>query len=212
MIQATVGFITLVIYSFYIALSKEIYWTDFLPILFLFLITRKIPLKQLFTLNIFVGIVFITTYFENPELAFLILIRSNIIFLFVLMLFYKKDFFIIIEALTALQIPKKLIMLVFFYIKSVEYLFDEFKKIKRSLYARGFVPKTNIFTYKTYANAVGLLIMKAFSKSNKIQKTIIIRNFDGNLYLQNSFKLDILNCIFIFSVLFSMTINFGKLL
>lgn len=204
--------VTFFIYSVYIAFSNHIYFTDLLPLIFLFAIGNRFFIKKLLFLNLFVFIVFITTIFQNKELAFLILLRSNIIFITLLLLFSNKDYFGLVYGLQRLGISKKFTLMVFFFIKSVSYLLEELNKINTSLKARGFEPKTNLFTYKIYANSVALLLIKTFHKSKTIQNTIKIRNFNGEIYHLVDEKIELFNLIFLIFVLLSTILNIGKII
>lgn len=73
---------------------------------------------------------------------------------------------------------------------------EEYIKIKRAVLARGFNPKTNIFTYKTYAYILGALLLKSFERSEEVYKAMLCRGFKGFFPLFEHFKLKKLDIAF----------------
>lgn len=143
----------------------------------------KKVIQNLLFLNIFLGMLAITLWFMNDtHLALLIYIRSNLTILFALLLFNKKTAFDIALGLQELKFPPKLVSLFFFVAKFIFSLRKNLIQFKKTLHVRGFLPKTSLFTYKTYANFVGMLFVNAFKEAKTLQNLMILRGFCGKVY------------------------------
>lgn len=104
----------------------------------------------------------------------------------ILSLFANRDIFEITLGLQELKIPSQVVALFFFSAKFMFLLGLELQKFKKTLHVRGFVSKTSWFTYTTYGNFIGMLIIKSFHNAKKLQNAMIIRGFDKNIYTLSS--------------------------
>jgi cobalt/nickel transport system permease protein len=53
---------------------------------------------------------------------------------------------------------------------------------------RGFIPKTNIHTYKSYAYLVGILLVRSYDRAERIHKAMLCRGFTGRYYTLSRFS------------------------
>lgn len=189
-IAPTTALVLALIYSTVIAMQTHLYLPMLFPLLFLGWLCRAhfvLILKRLIVLNALIAIVTLSLLLQkNYELALLIGVRSNLILLFILMLFHDKDEFSIAIAMQKLHVPHKLTSIFFFTAKSIFLIKREFSLFKNTLHVRGFSPKTNSLTYKTMAGFVGLLFIKALQRSIFLQKALRLRRFCGEVYTLNS--------------------------
>lgn len=215
-VRANIGIILLGIYSIVLALSSSIYWCMFLPILLEIFRNKSeilVIFKKLILLNLFILIVAISVYFSNHKLAILIFVRSNMIVLFALLIFCHKSYFDIAYGLQKLKVPPKITSLVFFSTKFIILLFNEIKIFNKNLLLRGFHPRVNIFTYKTYANFVGLFFIQALNRANTLNNMLILRGFNGKIYsLKESKKITKYEIILSIITLFSLSFTKGQLI
>ena len=174
------------LYSSCVALEQHLFLPLLLPLLFLGWLHKKslwTLFKRLFFLNALIAIVvFSMVWQKNYDLALLVLLRSNFILLFVLMVFQGKDEFAIAIAMQKLHLPHQLTSIFFFTAKSIFLIKREFSLFKNTLHVRGFTPKTNLLTYKTMAGFVGILVIKALERSLWLQKAMKLRGFCGEVY------------------------------
>jgi cobalt/nickel transport system permease protein len=54
---------------------------------------------------------------------------------------------------------------------------------------RGFVPRTNFYTYKTYAYLVASLLIKSYDRSERVYKAMLCRGFKGVFPTYRHFKM-----------------------
>jgi cobalt/nickel transport system permease protein len=188
-ISSHFAIIALAIFSFGLSFYENIYASFFIPTLFLLIIQRvcwKTFLKRVLILNIFVGIVVLSTLVNKEySYAFLIFMRSNIILITTLILFNQRDIFHIAYGFSKLGLSKKLNALVFFMAKFVVLMKNELQSIKKAMIARNFKTKTDLFTYSIYANILGVLIVKSFDKAQKLHQAMELRGYNGTIYCSN---------------------------
>lgn len=174
----------------------------------------SVVLKKLLFLNIFLSILAISVWLMGDKhLAILIFFRSNFTIFFALLLFHKKDAFDIALGLQELKMPYKLNALFFFVAKFIFLLHQNLVKFKNSLHVRGFLPKTSLFTYKTYANFVGMLFINALKEAKSLENLMTIRGFSGKLYsLKENEPLKKYEFFLIIAVVIALTFQKGVLL
>ena len=222
MITPKISIICCVIYSVNIAVRTKFFFYDAIPLLFLILINLKDcrvlikTLIRLIKLNGFIVFVAggIYLFHRDLKLALLILLRSNLILSFNLFLFCKYSPFDVYRGIIPLPIPKKLKLIFLFFIKFIEILQREYEKLQEALKIRGFKPKTNLFTYKSYAYIIGNMLAKTLKKSKNIYNAITMRGFRGGIFSFEKNSLNFLDVILLFLTLshlcFAIFINLKK--
>lgn len=182
--------------------SIELFY--FLPILYVAFFEYKNLgkiLKKLLFLNLFLIMIFIVLSLQGSfEDALTIYLRSNMIILFNLTLFSCSNGFDIVRALNELRFPKKFVSSVYFTLKMIQTLNDEFVKMRATLKARGFHASTSFFTYETYGNLFGHIFIKSIRKANALQDSFHLRGFDGRIYLISSTKINLYDIGLLFLV------------
>ena len=166
----------------------------FLIPLFMVLISEKESIfkifRKLFFLNFFILFLVIFVYFQNQKEALDLFVRVNMILLFNISIFYKSKGYDIVRGLDSLNFSPKIVSIFYFTLSLIDYLMMDFKKIKDSLKARGFVSNTSMFTYQTYGNIFAMIFIKAIKKSEDMKCSMNARGFENKIYFLNSSKID----------------------
>lgn len=214
MISTSIALVSTIFYSFGLSFYESIYISMFLPSFVLMILQKEaiwVTFKRLIFLNIFIIMVSVSAIINSDyELALLLFLRSNALLLFVLLLFYNKTLFDIATGMQTLRAPDKLSSLFFFVAKFVIIIKEEFIITKKVMKVRNFKAKTTIFSYKIYANVIGMMIVKCFDRAEKLKSTMILRNFQGKIYQSNSEKFRTIDFVILISVIMSLSIQFGK--
>ncbi len=215
MIVPKIAIIGSFIFSVFIAVRVKFYIYDLIPIFYLVVLNYRTILKilkRLIKLNGFVLFVCAGIYFFHKDLktAETIFIRSNLIIFFNLLVFNNYIPFDVYRGIIKLPIPRKLKILFLFFIKFIEIFQREYSKLLDALKIRGFKPKTNIFTYKSYAYILAILFAKTLKKAKNLYNAIELRGFKGTIY---SFYNDTikLNDIFLIIAIFIQILIFSFL-
>jgi cobalt/nickel transport system permease protein len=132
---------------------------------------------------------------EGIDYAFLITIKSNSIILAGIALLSTTSIYKMIHALHHLYLPDKLTQLFFFTYRYLHTIYSEFISLNNALKIRGFKPKSNFHTYKTYAYLVGMLLVRSYDRSNRVYNAMLCRGFKGKFWTLNHFhfqKIDLI--------------------
>lgn len=214
MISTAFGLIATTIYSFGLSFFHEIYLSMFLPSILLMILQKDAILstfKKLALLNIFIIIVSASALISKEyELALLIFLRSNALLLFMLLIFYKKNLFDIAASMQKLKVPDKLTSIFFFVAKFIIIIKQEYAITKDVMKTRNFKAKSNLFSYKIYANVIGMMIVKCFDRADKLKSAMILRNFQGKIYQSKEDKFSKTDFLIFCVIIFSLTIKFAK--
>ncbi len=158
------------------------------------------PARQLLsrtaTVNLFILAIWCITPFTTPGHAMIniwvfnpsregimqalfITLRCNAILFVNLALLSTSNPFSLAYALLALRVHPKLVHLFFFSWRYLHVLNKEYERAQALLKTRGFDPKTDLHTYKTYAYLVGILLIKGYDRANRVYDAMLCRGFDG---------------------------------
>ncbi|OGC41902.1 cobalt ECF transporter T component CbiQ [candidate division WOR-3 bacterium RBG_13_43_14] len=138
-----------------------------------------------------------------------ITLKYNAIILCNIALLSTNPIFQLTHAIRHLGAPDKFVHLFFLIHRYAFVIFDEYKCIRDALRARGFRPKTNFFTYRTYAYLVANLLLKSYERSEQVHRAMICRGFTGKYWVLEHFALkwrDIFVAITIFTAITTLAI------
>lgn len=116
-------------------------------------------------------------------------LKSNAILLVFIALIASMPINTLGYALERLYLPSKMIymlMLAYRYIFVIE---QEYRKLIRAAKIRGFSPKTDIHTYKTFAWLVGMLFVQAAARAERVYQAMKCRGFSGRFYSLRNFEI-----------------------
>lgn len=83
------------------------------------------------------------------------------------------------RALRWLRTPDRLVMVFVMCARYVSLIHREYVRLTQAMKMRGFVPKTNLRTYRTYANLVGALVVRVHGRARRIYDAMLCRGFRG---------------------------------
>jgi cobalt/nickel transport system permease protein len=177
----------------------------------LFLVTMaKLPIKKVFYrlllvngLILFLWLVLPFTYNghklftigpfiatkEGILLAGQITIKSNSILLSMIALLSTTPIVSLGHAMGQLHFPDKITHLFLFTFRYIHVIYKEYHKLTNAMRVRGFVPRTNMHTYKSYAYLVGMLLVRSYDRAERIHKAMLCRGFDRRYYSLTQFSL-----------------------
>ena len=202
--KESLNLINAILYSVIVSFSN-LQYLFLVPILIVLYIQKEYVLdilKKLFLLNFFIFFLVIFVFFEDRNMAIELFIRTNLILLFNITLFFKSKGYDIVRALDSLNFPSKVVTVFYFTLSLIDYLITDFKKRKDSLRSRGFSANTSMFTYQTYGNIFAMIFIKALKKSEDMKYSMNARGFEDRIYFLNSSKIGLYEKILFLSLLF----------
>lgn len=93
------------------------------------------------------------------------------------------------HALHRLRCPEVLVHLLMFTIRYIEVLREEYLRLRGAMKIRGFRPGTNWHTYRSFGYLVGMMLVRAVERSERILGAMKCRGFSGRMLLLQDFAL-----------------------
>ncbi|KIC41467.1 cobalt ABC transporter permease [Ruegeria sp. ANG-R] len=93
------------------------------------------------------------------------------------------------HALHKLRCPELLVHLLMFTIRYIEVLREEYLRLRGAMKIRGFRPGTNWHTYRSFGYLVGMMLVRAIERSERILGAMKCRGFSGRIVLLQSFSM-----------------------
>ncbi|MCR5815031.1 MAG: cobalt ECF transporter T component CbiQ [Desulfovibrio sp.] len=179
-----------------------------IALVFLFLARPKLKdlLQRLLTVNTFVLFLWLITPFTTPgpslwtlgpltasqpgvTLAVLVTVKANILTAFFIALLGGMSISTLGHALEVLHLPRKLIFLLLFTERSFYLLQSQWQSMQQAAKLRGFVARTNLRSYLTIAQLLGILLIRSLDHAQKAREALLLRGFAGRIR-----SLEILRC------------------
>lgn len=91
------------------------------------------------------------------------------------------------QAMARLGVPSKLVYLLLLTYRYIFVIEEEYQRLLRAARVRGFRPRTNLHTYKTYAYMIGMLFVKAGFRAERVHQAMKCRGFKGRFYSLREF-------------------------
>ena len=133
-----------------------------------------------------------------------ITLKSNAILLAFISLIATMTLATMGHALKRLKVPPKIIHLLLMNYRYVSVIEQEYQRLIRAAKIRGFQPRTGMHTYRTYAYVIGMLLVRAASRAQRVHQAMLCRGFKGTFYSLHDFKTD--RSAWIFSMLMTIII------
>ncbi|MCT4608952.1 MAG: cobalt ECF transporter T component CbiQ [Pelagimonas sp.] len=91
------------------------------------------------------------------------------------------------HALHRLRCPETLVHLLMFTIRYIDVLREEYLRLRAAMKIRGFRPGTNWHTYRSFGYLVGMMLVRAIERSERVLSAMKCRGFSGKLLLLREF-------------------------
>ncbi len=135
-------------------------------------------------------------YLEGVGLSLLITVKSNVVLILIVAFLGTTSPVELGHALTSLKVPRKLTALFLITHRYISVIEREYKKLEKSLKARSFVPKNSLATYSTVSFLVGMLLVRAYERSQRVQMAMEARGFSGTYHSLYEFNVTYKDVIF----------------
>lgn len=123
-------------------------------------------------------------------------LKANAIILALMALVGTMEAVTLGHALSRLRVPNTLVHLMLFTVRYIEVLNDEYRRLRIAMKARGFRPGNNRHTYRSIGYLVGMLLVKALERSERILQAMKCRGFNGRLHLLDDMQYSKADVIF----------------
>ena len=168
--------------------------------LFIFLLWIFIPFTMKGELLISLGPLVISK--EGLFYCFLLTVKTNAILIILITLTATMPVFTMGRAMSCFGVPAKIVTLFIFSYRYIHAILLEYKRLREAMEIRGFRPKTNMHTYRSYAYLVGMLIVKSHDRAERVHSAMICRGFRGKFFDLTEFSIK--KSDFLFMITFIM--------
>lgn len=124
---------------------------------------------------------------EGFCLAAAIAIKGNAVVLMLMVLVGTLDVITLGHALRHLWVPEKLVHLLLFTVRYIDVLERERQRLTAAMRIRGFRPRMDLHTYRSYGYLVGMLLVRSLERAERIVAAMHCRGFRGRFYLLDHF-------------------------
>jgi cobalt/nickel transport system permease protein len=149
----------------------------------LILLTFTVPGDAIFTLWGF------TASWQGLVQAIEIALTANAVILALMVLVGTMEPVTLGHALHRLRCPDTFVHLMMFSIRYIEVLREEYLRLRAAMKVRGFRPSTNWHTYRSFGYLVGMMVVRAIERSERILGAMKCRGFSGRMLLLQDFRL-----------------------
>jgi cobalt/nickel transport system permease protein len=118
----------------------------------------------------------------------LITLKSNAIVIALIALVATVPVVILGQALHSLRFPDKLCHLLLFTYRYLYVFEQEFYRLVQAMKIRGFQPRTNLHTYRSYAYLAAMLLVRSYDRADCVFKAMLCRGFHGAFYSLRTFS------------------------
>ncbi|MBW2016576.1 MAG: cobalt ECF transporter T component CbiQ, partial [Deltaproteobacteria bacterium] len=119
---------------------------------------------------------------EGILYTLLITLKTNAIILALIALVTTMSAFDTGRAMRRLGIPTKIVHLFLLTYRYIHVIYMEYQRITKAMKIRGFSPKTDLHTYRTYAYLVGMLFIRSYDRAERVRAAMLCRGFTGKYY------------------------------
>lgn len=119
---------------------------------------------------------------EGAAWAGRIALRANIVFLMLMAFLATMEPMTAGHALQRLRLPNRLVLLMMFTVRYIEVFEREYLRLRQAMRVRGFQPRLDRHTLRSFGHLVGMLLVHAFDRSERIQQAMKCRGFTGKFH------------------------------
>jgi cobalt/nickel transport system permease protein len=124
---------------------------------------------------------------EGLRLAVSIALKANAMMLWIIVLLSTLDMVTMGHALSHLGVPEKLAHLLLFSVRYLNLLQGEYSRLRTAMKMRGFRPRMDRHTYRSYGYLVAMLLLRSLERSERVLAAMKCRGFRGRFYLLDHF-------------------------
>ncbi len=138
---------------------------------------------------------------QGIHYCLLITVKSTAIVLFFIAFVVTMTVPAMGHALQKLRLSDKLVFLILMTYRYISVIQEEYRRLFRAARVRGFVPGTNIHSYRTYAFFTGMLFVRASMRARRVHQAMICRGFSGKFHTVDKMSFDKVSMIFLAGVI-----------
>jgi cobalt/nickel transport system permease protein len=120
---------------------------------------------------------------EGAALAAAIAVKANAVLVALMALVGTLEPARLAHALERLRVPPVLVQLLVFTVRYIDVLRDEYGRLRRAMRARAFTPRTDRHTLRALGHLIGMLVVRAAERAERVLEAMKCRGFRGRFAL-----------------------------
>jgi cobalt/nickel transport system permease protein len=133
---------------------------------------------------------FIDVSLTGVQRAFNVSLKSLAVVLLMVALLSTSTVFDLVHAMSHLKAPRKLLFLAFLSYRYIHVIQVEYRRMRNAMLVRGFRPRTNLHTYRSYGYLIGMLLIRSVERSERVYRAMLCRGFTGSFHLLDHFSME----------------------
>jgi cobalt/nickel transport system permease protein len=126
---------------------------------------------------------------EGISRAIGIALKANAVILMLMALVGSMEAVTLGHALSRLCTPMALVQLLLLTVRYIDVFREEYARLRTAMKTRGFRPANNRHTYRTFGYLIGMLLVRALERSERIVQAMKCRGFCGRFHVLDSLRL-----------------------
>lgn len=123
--------------------------------------------------------------------AGMILLRANVVVLYVAALLGSMEAPDLGFALNRMRVPATLTHILMFMIRYIEVIHQEYHRIRNAMRLRAFRPGCNRHTLRSLGYLIGLLLVRSLERADRILAAMYCRGFQGRYYVLHTCRMTV---------------------
>lgn len=125
-----------------------------------------------------------------------IALRANTILLLMISFVSTLEPVTFAHALERLKMPSRMVQLYLFTIRYVAVIEEEYAQLRTAMSIRGFQPRLNRHTLRSFGYLIGMLLVRALDRSERITNAMKCRGFTGRFHTHQHFRMGRVDSLF----------------
>lgn len=101
------------------------------------------------------------------------------------------------NGLHRIHVPDKMVFLLLMSYRYISVIEEEYRRLLRAAKFRGFTPRTNVHSYKTFAYLAGMLFVRASLRAERVHQAMLCRGFNRKFHTLDVYPPNRLNSLFL---------------
>ncbi len=156
--------------------------------MFVLIMPITVPIHPGDTVIIFGGLPWPVVNLRGAERALAITAKAMAVALLMEPMLATVPFAKTLEALTRLGVPRKITQMVMLTTRYIYVFGDEARRMNTAMKMRGFETTTRLETLKTVAHFVGMLFVRSFDRTYRVNDAMLARGFKGEFPMYRDFR------------------------
>lgn len=133
-------------------------------------------------------------------------LKANAIVLMLMALVGSMESTTLCHALYRMKMPENLVHLLMFTVRYIDVLYQEYRRLRTAMTARGFRPSNSLHTYRSYGYLVGMMLVRALERSERVLGAMKCRGFSGRIHVLDNMAFTVIDIRFALASLLALAV------